>query len=226
MLFAEVEPLSSVEGDLFTPREAARAMGMVPRRRKEFTAARVALKRLARELNLPERHRPNREIETVCPDNLRPCIGESGIHCSVSHSAGLIVVAAHKLPIGVDLERVSKKATRIWRLFMSPEEKDRISVLALGPERTATRAWTLKEAAAKALGLDIFQAIREVHLVSVGEEGGILSYGGKTYPARHVEANGYVITLITLDEVWSSERTGQGGKPYAAIMGPPRAMSS
>jgi hypothetical protein len=35
--------------------------------------------------------------------------------------------------------------------------------------------------------------------VSVGEEEGVMRYQEKTYPARHAEANGYVMTLITCD---------------------------
>ena len=83
---------------------------------------------------------------------------------------------------------------------MSPREKDLISLSGLGPERAATRAWTIKEAAAKAFGLQLFQAIREVEVVRVGEEEGVMRYQEKTYPVRHAEDNGYVITLLTCDD--------------------------
>jgi phosphopantetheinyl transferase len=111
-----------------------------------------------------------------------------------------VVAVAHRHPIGVDLEMVSEKSIRTCSLFMSPREKDLISLSGLGPERTATRAWTTKEAAAKALGLHLFQAIREVKVVSVGEEEGVMRYQEKAYPVRHAEGNGYVITLITCDD--------------------------
>jgi phosphopantetheinyl transferase len=70
----------------------------------------------------------------------------------------------------------------------------------LGPERAATRVWTTKEAAAKALGLHLFQAIREVEVVRVGEEEGVMRYQGRTYYVSHGEENGYVMTLITCDD--------------------------
>jgi phosphopantetheinyl transferase len=200
MMLLDVEAVSAVEEHLFTPREAARAMRMGPRRRKGFTAARVALKRLARQLDLVGKKRPDRAIETLCPDEVRPCLAESRIYCSVSHSGRLVVAVAHRRPIGVDLEMVSEKATRTWHLFMSPRERDLVSLSGLGPERAATRAWTIKEAAAKALGLHLFQAIREVEVVSVGEEEGVMRYQEKTYPVRHAEGNGHVITLITFDD--------------------------
>jgi phosphopantetheinyl transferase len=112
-----------------------------------------------------------------------------------------VVAVAHKHPIGVDLEAVSEKAIRIWNLLTSSKERELISPCNLSPERTATRALTIKEAAAKALGLHLFEAIREVNVISVGEEEGVMEYKGKSYPVRHGEGDGYVITLITCDDL-------------------------
>ncbi len=201
MILLDMETISPAEEDLFTTREAAKAMRMGARRRKGFTAARVALKRLVRRLNLPEKDRPDRTIETLDPNGAGPCLGESRIYCSVSHSAQLVVAVAHRHPIGVDLEMVSEKVTRAKHLFMSPRERDLILSSGLGPERAATQLWTIKEAAAKALGLHLFQAIREVEVVSVGEKEGVMRYQEKTYPVRHAEGNGHVITLITCDDI-------------------------
>ena len=200
MILLDMETISPVEEHLFTRREAARAVRMGPRRRRGFTAARVALKRLARQLDLVKENRPDRAIETLGPDDVRPCLAKSGIYCSVSHSARLVVAVAHRHPIGVDLEMVSEKPIRTRHLFMSPRERDLILLSGLGPERAATRAWTIKEAAAKALSLDLFQAIREVEVVRLGEEDGVMRYQGKAYPVRHGEGNGYVMTLITCDD--------------------------
>jgi phosphopantetheinyl transferase len=201
MILLDMGAISPIEENLFTPHEAARAMSMGPRRRRGFTAARVALKRLVRHLGLAEKDRPDRTIETLGPDGVRPCLSESGMYCSVSHCARLVAAVAHRNPIGVDLEMVSQKVIRTKHLFMSPRERDLISQSGLGPERAATRVWTIKEAAAKALGLHLFQALREVEVVSVGEEEGMMRYQGKTYPVRHGEGNGYVMTLITCDDL-------------------------
>ena len=132
---------------------------------------------------------------------MRPCLSESGIYCSVSHCGRLVVAVAHRHPVGVDLELVSEKPIRTRHLFMSPRERDLISISGLGPERATTRAWTIKEAAAKVLSLDLFQAIREVEVVSVGEEEGVIRYQEKTYPVKHAEGNGYVMTLITFNDL-------------------------
>ena len=201
MMLLDIEAVSPIEEHLFTPREAAKAATMGPRRRKGFTAARVALKRLARQLDLVEKNRPDRTIETLGPDDVRPCLAEGGIYCSVSHRARLVVAVAHRRPIGVDLETVSGKAMRTRHLFMSPREEALVSLSGLGPERAATRVWTIKEAAVKALGLHLFQAFREIEVVRVGEEEGVMRFQGKTYPARHAEGNGYMITLITCDDL-------------------------
>ena len=201
MILLDMKTISPFEEDLFTPREAARAKRMGPRRRKGFAAARVALKRLVRQLNLVEKDRPDRTIETLSPDGAKPCLGESGIYCSVSHSGRLVVAVAHRHPIGVDLEMVSEKVVRTKHLFMSPRERDLISLSGLERQRAATRAWTTKEAAAKALGLHLFQAIREVEVVRLGKEEGAMRYQEKTYSVRHAEGNGHVITLITCDDL-------------------------
>jgi len=201
LILLDIETISSFEEHLFTAREAAKAMRMGPRRRRGFTAARVALKRLARQLDLAKENRPDREIETLGPDGVRPCLAESGIYCSASHSGRLVVAVAHRHPVGVDLEMVSEKAAKIWSLFQSPGERGLVLQSGLSPERTAIRAWTIKEAAAKALGLHLFQAIQEVKVVRVGEKEGLMRYQKKIYPVRHTEWSGYVISLIACDDL-------------------------
>ncbi len=200
MTLIDIEIISPAQAHL-TPREVARATRMGPRRRRDFIAARVALKRLARQLGVVKENKPDREIETLGPDDVRPCIADSEIYCSVSHKGQLVVAVAHTCPIGVDLESISEKATRIWSRFLSPGESDLVLQVGLSPERSAARAWTIKEAAAKALGLHLFQAIQEVHVIRVGEKEGMMRYQEKTYPARHAEGNGYVVTLITCDDL-------------------------
>ena len=195
-----IETICSAGGHLLTPREAVRAMRMGSRRRRDFIAARVALKRLARQLDIVKENRPDREIETLGEDDVRPCLAEGGIYCSVSHSARLVAAVAHRHPVGVDIEMVSEKATRTKHLFMSPRERALVFQSGLSPERAATRAWTIKEAAAKALGLHLFQAIQEVKVIRVGEKEGVVRYQKRIYPVMHAEGDGYVMSLICCDD--------------------------
>jgi phosphopantetheinyl transferase len=199
MVLLDLEALLSPGNHLFTSREAARASQMGVRRLSAFTAARVALKILARQLGLVEKSMPDWTIETLGPDGVRPCLAESNIYCSASHSARFVIAAAHRHPIGVDIEMFSSKVMRTRHLFMNPRELDLISLSFLSPERIATRIWTIKEATAKALGLHLFDAFRKVEVVRVGEVEGVMRFQRKEYLAKHAEGNGQVITLLRGD---------------------------
>jgi len=195
----DIDALVTPNTPLFTPREAGRASQMGPRRLRNFTAARVALKILSRQLGLVKTNRPDETIETLGHDAVKPCLAESGIYCSVSHSARFVVVVAHRCPIGVDIEAISGKTLRTRHLFLGPEEQELLSFSDLGPERTITRAWTIKEAATKAFGLQLIETFHEVEIFKIGEKEGSVKYRGRTFPVRHAEGEGQVITLITAD---------------------------
>ncbi len=197
IVLLDIEPLLLNEKDLLTPREAARAEELGPRRRKLFLAARVALKRLARQIGLAHNDTPDSGIETLGPDRVRPCLAESDLHCSVSHTNRFSLAAGHVHPVGVDIEIVSAKAVRTWHLFMPSKNCDLLSTSAMGPERTATRAWTIKEAAAKAFGLDLSEALREVDIVQLGEMESAIRHRGNTYSVKHAEGEGHVLSLLT-----------------------------
>lgn len=187
------------ERALLTPREAARAEGMGLKRHKEFIAARVALKGLARRIGLFDKDTPDSSIETLGPDEVRPCLADSTLYCSVSHTRRFAVAVGNVFPVGVDIEVVATKTLRVWHLFMAPPYQDLLSKPGMEPDRTATRAWTMKEAAAKAFGLDLSEAIREVEVVTVGEEESLLRHRGKTHSVLHAEGQSHVISLLTCD---------------------------
>ena len=185
------------EKELLTPREAARAEELGPRRRKSFLAARMALKRLARQIGLVSKGTPDSDIETLGPDRVKPCLAESGLYCSVSHDNRFVVAVGDVHPVGVDIEVVSAKAVRISHLFMPPKNSDFLLSSGLGSERAATRAWTIKEAAAKAFGLNLSEAIREVEIVLVEEHESEIRHHGRTYSVKHAEGEGHVLSLLT-----------------------------
>ncbi|MBA4393152.1 MAG: hypothetical protein C0407_06340 [Desulfobacca sp.] len=201
MILLPIDGLCLQEEHLFTPHERAKMEKMSLPRRKTFIATRVALKRLARQLGLVGENRPGRTIETLGPDNVKPCLADSGLYCSVSHSGPMVAAVAHSHPIGVDLENISEKVLRALGFFGIAGEQELISLSPLGPQRAATRIWTGKEAAAKAWGLHLFQALREVEMVRIGEKEGLVRYQNSTYPVWHSEGNGQVITLITCNDL-------------------------
>jgi phosphopantetheinyl transferase len=192
----EIEEVSASEEGLYTPREALQVRGAGPRRRKSYRAARAALKILARQLGLAEEERPDSAIETLGPDPARPCLPVSGLYCSVSHTDRFVAAVAHVRPVGVDLECVSTKMVKVRHLYLSPREQGLLSESGLSPERVAARLWTIKEAAAKALGLDLETAIREVEVVRVGETESLMRYQERTGPVSHGEGDGHVISLM------------------------------
>ena len=199
IVILDIEHVLPNEKDLLTPHEAARAEELGPRRRRLFIAARVALKRLARQIDPVLKDTPDSGIETLGPDRIRPCLPARDLYCSVSHTNRFAVAVGYFHPVGVDIEVVAAKAVRIWHLFMPPWDHDLPSTSGIGPERTATRAWTIKEASAKAFGLDLSQAIREVEIVRVGELESAIRHRGKTYTVRHAEGESHVLSLITCD---------------------------
>ncbi len=192
----QIEALLPNEKELFTPREAARAEELGPKRRKLFVAARVALKRLARQIDVIHKDTPDSGIETLGPDRVKPCLARSDFFCSVSHTDRFVVAAGNTHPVGVDIEAVSAKALRTWRLFMPGKGRDLLSASGMSPERTATRAWTIKEAAAKAFDLGLSEAIREVEIVAVGETESEIRHHGRTYIVKHAEGEAHVLSLM------------------------------
>jgi len=197
IMVIDIENLRFDEKDLLTPHESARAEELGPRRRRLFVAARVALKELARQIGLAHRDTPGSSIETLGPDRVRPCLADSPSYCSVSHTNRFVVAVGNVDPVGVDIEVVTAKAVRIWHLFMPSKNIDLFFTSGIGPQRTATRAWTSKEAAAKAFALNLSEAIREVEIVLVGEQESEIRHRGKTYFVKHAEGEGHVLSLLT-----------------------------
>lgn len=88
-----------------------------------------------------------------------------GAAWSLSHSGGFaaLVTGPARMRMGVDLERVAKRD--VARLAGFAFDAREVSALEHQPARDQLRnfylLWTLKEAAAKALGLGLWRALRE-----------------------------------------------------------------
>lgn len=200
-IFNEIDAFFPLKEHVLTPHETAKSYQFGPKRRKSFTAARIALKNLAIQLGLVEPGTNQCSIETLDRDGVRPFLPAGGVFCSVSHDNFFVVAVAHDRPIGVDIEPISSKAARGWHIFMSFPEQDLISKTTLGTDRTAVRAWTMKEAAAKALNFDLFRAWREVQVLKIGMDKSLARIKGKETSSTHLEIQGHLISLITLDDV-------------------------
>ena len=196
-----IDSLFPLRESVLTYREAAKAETLGPKRRKSFTAARIALKDLSIQLGLVAPGTQQCSIETLAADGIRPCLPASGVLCSVSHDDTFVVAVADDGPIGVDIEPISSKASRGWHLYMSLSEQSLISKTGLGKDQTVVRAWTMKEAAAKALNIDLFRAWREVQVLRIGVEKSLVFIRGKEICSTHLEIQGHLISIITLNDV-------------------------
>jgi len=199
----EIKSLSPSFKGLFTEHEATRADKLGSNRIKAFAAARASLKELARELGLVDASTADVEIDTLSSDGIRPRLPCNIFQCSVSHDDRFIVVAADRNPLGVDVERVSDKVVRGMHIFMCPAEQDRSVRKNLDLAQAATRAWTAKEALAKALNINLLQSWREVQILEVDTQMSVVSIRGIEMKVIHRELAGHVFSMA----IWDKSKT-------------------
>jgi phosphopantetheinyl transferase len=141
-----------------------------PKREQEFIAGRLAVRRALQSLigNLPEALSIERE-----DDGAPRVVGVEShdVVVSITHAgARALAIAAHgPLPIGIDLTEWSdaariRKVAR--RAFPRAHERD----LVLASDRTAVRAWALKEAVAKSLRMGLLEQAGFERIEVVGVE--------------------------------------------------------
>ncbi|MFD0318156.1 4'-phosphopantetheinyl transferase family protein [Streptomyces flavalbus] len=84
----------------------------------------------------------------------RPVLRTPGVHFSLSHSGGLVLVALAPAPVGVDVEELATaQAVLSAQSALHPAEADELARLpGYGRPAAFTRAWVRKEAYLKALG--------------------------------------------------------------------------
>ena len=98
------------------------------------------------------------ELLLLAPENLvlehdsngKPCLANSHQHISISHSGEFVAIALCTFPIGIDIEKVSPRITRVRSHFLRPEELINIAESNLIAN---TLAWTAKEALYKAANI-------------------------------------------------------------------------
>lgn len=154
IFLAEVEAEAvSTRIDLLSPPERAKASRLaLPARRAEFILGRSLLRQA---VGARLRLRPSEVPISESPSGKPTLPGSTGLHVSVSHSAGSILAAVSDLPVGIDLERIRPIGTieEISHRFFSKSES---AAIREAPEERRLplffEIWTRKEAVAKALG--------------------------------------------------------------------------
>ncbi len=133
------------------------------KRRRDWLAGRIAGKRALAAFLGSRGQRPPEQaaIEILngeggqpyarCEGEARSLLGSAAFSISHCAAGGLCAVAAGGGPIGADWETVEPREPAALALYCRPEE---LEALGAGPEGQ-TRAWTMKEAVLKFLGLGL-----------------------------------------------------------------------
>jgi len=143
----------------------ARLQQAVSKRRAEYLASRFLVRSVLAELGIPD------FILTNAPDR-SPCWPE-GIRASLSHSAGVVVLAVSRqsVALGVDVEQMMSETTarETADMLMNDAEQQLLRTLPLPFSAAATLLFSLKESLYKALWPQLHQPMEfhQAALVSV-----------------------------------------------------------
>lgn len=143
----------------------ARLQQAVSKRRAEYLASRLLVRSVMAELGIAN------FILTNAPDR-SPC-WPAGIQASLSHSAGVVVMAVTRQPcaVGVDVEQLMSETTahETAALLMDEQEQQLLRTLPISFSAAATLLFSLKESLYKTLWPQLHQPMDflDAALVSV-----------------------------------------------------------
>lgn len=185
------EPAAFFEDSL--PPSIIRTAPSHPERRRQFFTGRFLLKTLVPEF-------PIDQIELA--DSGRPFLHEQTLQFSISHTDHFAaVVISQTKAVGIDVEVVSVRARRVRRKFLSETEDQLIKRYTLSEQSTEdhlyTMAWSIKEAAFKALhqsGVDFIHDL-PIEKIDVEKESRNMELGGK---ARGLKINARFVGSVCL----------------------------
>ncbi|MBD3765595.1 MAG: polyketide synthase dehydratase domain-containing protein, partial [Rhodobacterales bacterium] len=187
-----------------------------PRRRQDWLRGRAAAKQALRAL-AGAAIAPADLVILADPDSRQPRLVRSAADwggrvppVSISHAAGVALAAAADpsrfAGVGVDIEPLRPWDDRFARTAFAPDEVAALAALPAGAlrDRAMTRAWVVREAAAKALGLGLEAALARFALPQVGPGPG---------PVVLRDTTGAAAPLVTAFDL-----TGPGGQPLIAAL--------
>ncbi len=196
----ELETVLKTGETALSPPEMARFKKMGDRRKTSYLGARFCCKNVSRRLSGNDRTTPSSHITTTCSDNIRPCCpsttGGTTFPCSVSHDRRFVIAVSSETAVGVDVEEIGERAMKSRRMYMREEEKRLVEHSSLTAMEGSTLVWTVKEAVAKALGITLFSAWKEVEVKEMGREVSIIHIGGQPYRTLHRTIDNHLFTLF------------------------------
>jgi phosphopantetheinyl transferase len=201
IVLAERDTLMPFAHKCLTAFEKRKTIGMGEKRRVDYIAARIALKRLSRKLSGDDYQTPAPKIATIKADNIRPkCLSTDGTRsffCSVSHDHRFVLAVASNQPLGVDVEALSEKVLKGLHLFMNPAEMERIRSCRLDEIDASIRVWSIKESVAKAMQISLADAWQSTEVMTIGAQFSALKFKGRqTGQAVHQQFNHHLFTLV------------------------------
>jgi 4'-phosphopantetheinyl transferase EntD len=114
---AEAAP--ALADDALYPEEWAYIAGAVPKRRAEFTTARVLARQLLRGMGIPARSLvPAKDRAPIWPPGIVGSIAHTNDHCVV-----VLARAPDALALGVDVETVRALEPGAWDVVLTPRER-------------------------------------------------------------------------------------------------------
>lgn len=192
----ELDALPQELDGMLTRREGRRWRAMGPLRRRTFLGSRIALKGLARRLDPASCPADPRRIDTLDADGIRPRCHRTKKAVAVAHDARWVIAVAGDHPIGVDVEPIDERALRGMRMFLDEREQ----ALVHRSRERATRFWTIKEAAAKALNIGLAKAWGRVRVEATTSSVSVVVIDGVQVDAWHEVIDEHVFTVIQLPE--------------------------
>jgi len=201
--------------------EKKRGEKMKDRRKRSYLAARLACKRLSRSLSGNDTRTSAVHITTICLDQVRPCCpltacrevsqssqlvpaqgranGSSIFSCAVSHDDRFAIAVAARHPIGIDVEKISERALKSSRLYMSAEEQSLVKESRMGEIESAVRIWSIKEAVAKSLNITMADSWARVQVIDTGRYESRTQIDNRdTYPVFHDTVDKHLFTIIEI----------------------------
>ena len=106
---------------------------------------------------------PNKALlaEVQFEEKGKPFIPNSSVYFNVSNTKGLVVLAMHNNPVGIDVERLREPKEAIYSRVFCPEE-----VRSIACSEDFTRLWTRKEAVVKLFGGGLSMGLNSFSVLS------------------------------------------------------------
>lgn len=114
-------------------------------------------------------------------DTRKPFLEEEAFHFSISHSRDYAAALVSRTTrVGVDVEVISEKSSRLKYKFLNEEEDERLLNCGWGHNMAATVGWSIKEALFKWYGLGSVDFREDLFIEKIQSEKHV-AYKGKAW---------------------------------------------